>query len=71
MIASAMESKRLGLCNKPLFVVPNHLTEQIGSDFLNLYPNANILIATKSDFDKQNRKNLFLKLLLVIMMELF
>ena len=56
MIASAMESKRLGLCNKSLFVVPNHLTEQWGSDFLKLYPGANILVATKKDFEPANRK---------------
>jgi len=56
MIASAMESKRLGLCNKSLFVVPNHLTEQWGSDFLKLYPGANILVATKRDFEPANRK---------------
>jgi N12 class adenine-specific DNA methylase len=56
MIASAMESKRLGLCQKSLFVVPNHLTEQWGSDFLKLYPGANILVATKKDFEPSNRK---------------
>ncbi len=56
MIASAMESKRLGLCQKSLFVVPNHLTEQIGSEFLKLYPSANILVATKKDFEPKNRK---------------
>lgn len=56
MIASAMEAKRLGLCNKSLFVVPNHLTEQMGSDFLNLYPSANILVATKNDFSTHKRK---------------
>ncbi len=56
MIASAMESKRLGLCQKSLFVVPNHLTEQWGSDFLKLYPGANILVATKKDFEPANRK---------------
>ena len=50
MIATAMESKRLGLCTKPLFAVPNHLTEQIGEDFQKLYPGANILVATKNDF---------------------
>lgn len=52
MIATAMESKRLGLCTKPLFAVPNHLTEQIGEDFQKLYPGSNILVATKSDFKK-------------------
>lgn len=56
MIASAMESKRLGLSQKSLFVVPNHLTEQMGSEFLKLYPSANILVATKKDFEPKNRK---------------
>lgn len=56
MIASAMEAKRIGLCNKSLFVVPNHLTEQMGTEFLTLYPAANILVATKGDFTKQKRK---------------
>ena len=56
MAASAMESKRLGLCQKSLFVVPNHLTEQWASDFLRLYPGANILAATKKDFEPANRK---------------
>ena len=56
MTAAAMESKRLGLCQKSLFVVPNHLTEQWASDFLRLYPGANILAATKKDFDPANRK---------------
>ena len=56
MIAAAMESKRLGLCQKNLFVVPNHLTEQWASDFLRLYPGANILAATKKDFEPANRK---------------
>ena len=56
MIAAAMESKRLGLCQKSLFVVPNHLTEQWASDFLQLYPGANILAATKKDFEPTNRK---------------
>ena len=56
MIASAMESKRLGLCSKSLIAVPNHLTEQIGADFLRLYPSAKILVATKDDFKKENRK---------------
>lgn len=56
MVAASMESKRLGLCNKSLFVVPNHLTEQWGNDFLQLYPGANILIATKKDFEPKNRK---------------
>lgn len=62
MIASAMESKRLGLCTKALMVVPNHLTEQIGADFMKLYPSANILVATKSDFTKANRQKLFSKI---------
>lgn len=56
MIAGAMESKRLGLCQKPLFAVPNHLTEQWASEFLRLYPAANILVATKKDFEMKNRK---------------
>jgi N12 class adenine-specific DNA methylase/adenine-specific DNA methylase len=56
MAASAMESKRLGLCNKSLFVVPNHLTEQTASEFLRLYPAADILVATKKDFETANRK---------------
>ena len=62
MIATAMESKRLGLCTKPLFAVPNHLTEQIGEDFQKLYPGANILVATKNDFKKENRQQLFSKI---------
>ena len=62
MIASAMESKRLGLCTKSLFAVPNHLTEQIGSDFRKLYPNSNILVATNADFNKDNRQALFSKI---------
>ncbi len=56
MVAAAMESKRLGLCNKSLFVVPNHLTEQWAAEFLQLYPAANILVATKKDFETKNRK---------------
>ena len=56
MAAAAMESKRLGLCSKSMFVVPNHLTEQWASEFLQLYPSANILVATKKDFQKRNRK---------------
>ncbi len=56
MAAAAMESKRLGLCNKPMFVVPNHLTEQWASEFLQLYPAANILVTTKKDFETKNRK---------------
>ena len=56
MIAAAMEGKRLGLCQKSLFAVPNHLTEQWASEFLRLYPSANILVTTKKDFEKRNRK---------------
>lgn len=56
MVAAAQESKRLGLCNKSLFVVPNHLTEQWASEYLQLYPSANILVATKKDFETKNRK---------------
>lgn len=56
MAAAAMEGKRLGLCQKSLFVVPSHLTEQWGAEFLQLYPSANILVATKKDFEKANRK---------------
>ena len=56
MVSAAMESKRLGLCSKSLFVVPNHLTEQWASEFLQLYPSANILVATKKDFETKNRK---------------
>ena len=56
MVAAAMESKRLGLCHKSLFVVPNHLTEQWSGEFLRLYPSANILVATKKDFEPKNRK---------------
>ena len=56
MVATAMEAKRLGLCQKSLFVVPNHLTEQWASEFLRLYPSANILVTTKKDFETHNRK---------------
>ena len=56
MVAAAMESERLGLCHKSLFVVPNHLTEQWSGEFLRLYPSANILVATKKDFEPKNRK---------------
>lgn len=56
MVAAAMESKRLGLCTKSMFVVPNHLTEQWAAEFLQLYPSANILVATKKDFQRKNRK---------------
>lgn len=62
MIAIAMEGKRLGLHSKSLFAVPNSLTEQIGSDFKKLYPNANILVATKKDFEKNNRAVLLAKM---------
>lgn len=62
MIATAMESKRLGLCTKSLFAVPNHLTEQIGNDFMKLYPGAEILVATKNDFKKENRQQLIAKI---------
>ncbi len=62
MIATAMESKRLGLCTKSMFAVPNHLIEQIGDDFQKLYPSANILVATKKDFQKENRQQLFAKI---------
>ena len=56
MAAAAMESKRLGLCHKSLFVVPNHLTLQWASEFLRLYPSAKILVAGRKDFEKKNRK---------------
>ncbi|MFT9078135.1 helicase-related protein, partial [Ethanoligenens sp.] len=56
MIAAGMEAKRLGLCQKSLYVVPNHLTEQWGADFLRLYPGANVLVATKKDFEPENRR---------------
>lgn len=56
MVAAAMESKRLGICNKSLFVVPNNIIEQFASEFLQLYPSANILVATKKDFETKNRK---------------
>ena len=56
MVASAMESKRLGMCSKSLFVVPNHLTGQIGREFMRLYPSANIMVADKKDFEPKNRK---------------
>lgn len=62
MIAGCMELKRLGLANKSLISVPNHLTEQMGSEFLKLYPSANILIATKKDFQKENRKRFISKI---------
>ena len=56
MVAAGMESKRLGLCQKSLYVVPNHLTEQWATEFLQLYPAANILVATRRDFETKNRK---------------
>lgn len=56
MIAAAMEAKRLGLCNKSLFVVPNHIVEQFSSEFMQLYPSANILVTSKKDFAMNNRK---------------
>lgn len=62
MIAAAMESKWLGLCQKSLFAVPNHLTEQCASEFLRLYPSANILVATKKDFEMRNRKKFCAKI---------
>lgn len=62
MTAACMELKRLGLAQKPMFVVPNHLVEQWGAEFLQLYPSANILVATKRDFEKKNRKKLFSKI---------
>lgn len=62
MVASAMESKRLGMCSKSLIVVPNHLTEQMGAEFIRLYPSANILVATKKDFEAQNRRRLCSKI---------
>jgi len=62
MTAAAMESKRLGLCNKSLFTVPNHLTEQWASEFLRLYPSANILVAKKKDFEMRNRKKFCAKI---------
>lgn len=68
MVAAAMESKRLGLCQKSLFVVPNHLTLQWANDFLKLYPAANLLVASKKDFETANRKNFVRELQLVIMM---
>ena len=70
MAASAMELKRLGLCQKSLFVVPNHLTEQWASEFLRLYPNAKLLVTSKKDFEPGNRKNSVRELRPVIMMRL-
>ena len=62
MVAAAMEGKRLGLCNKSMFAVPNHIIDQIASDFLRLYPSANILVATKKDFEMRNRKKFCAKI---------
>ena len=62
MVASAMESKRLGMCSKSLFVVPNHLTGQIGREFMQLYPSANIMVADKKDFEPKNRKRFISKI---------
>lgn len=70
MVASAMEKKRLGLCNKTLIVVPNHLTEQMASEALLLYPNAEILVARKTDFEKANRKKFCAALLPAILTSL-
>ena len=56
MVDAAMESKRLGLCNKSLFIVPHHIIEQLANEFLQLYPSANVLVATKKDFETKNRK---------------
>lgn len=70
MAASAMELKRLGLCQKSLFVVPNHLTEQWASEFLRLYPHAKLLVTSKKDFEPGNRKNSVRELRPVIMMQL-
>jgi N12 class adenine-specific DNA methylase len=61
-LAAAMESKRLGQCQKSLFAVPNHLTEQWAGEFLRLYPSANILVATKKDFEMRNRKRFCAKI---------
>ena len=62
MIGAAMESKRLGLCNKSLIAVPGHLTEQMAGEFLRLYPSANILVATRKDFEPKNRKKFCAKI---------
>lgn len=56
MVAAAMESRRLGLCNRSLFVVPNHIVEQFGREFLQLHPSANVLVTTEKDFETANRK---------------
>ena len=70
MVAAAMESKRLGLAQKSLFVVPNHLTEQWGAEFLQLYPGANILVATKKDFEPANRKKFCARIAILQVVEL-
>lgn len=70
MVAASQESKRLGLCNKSLFVVPNHLTEQWAAEYLQLYPSANILVATKKDFETKNRKSSVAELQQEIMTQL-
>ena len=70
MVASAMESKRLGMCTKSLFVVPNHITGQIGREFMQLYPSANIMVADKKDFQPKNRKRFIGKIAQVSMMPL-
>lgn len=62
MVAAAMESKRLGMCRKPMFIVPNHITDQWGIEFLSLYPAANILVATQEDFSTENRKKFCAKI---------
>jgi len=62
MVAAAMESKRIGLSHKSLFVVPNHLTEQMATETLKLYPGANVLVATKRDFETKNRKKFCAKI---------
>ena len=62
MVAAAMESKRIGLSHKSLFVVPNHLTEQMATETLRLYPGANVLVATKRDFETKNRKKFCAKM---------
>jgi N12 class adenine-specific DNA methylase len=62
IVAAIMESKRLGLCNKSLIAVPNHLTEQWASEFLRLYPSANILVSTKKDFQMRNRRKFIAKI---------
>ena len=62
MVASAMESKRLGMCSKSLFVVPNHLTGQIGREFMQLYPSANIMVADKKDFEPKTERDLSARL---------